>query len=310
VSILSDRINATVDIFSDKTSDILFLYGLPQPPFLTNSVYANAANATNKGVEAMVGSRIISNANFEWSALANFTVVRNKITNLSRKFRGADPTVSHDYGSAIGRGLSGAFVTQLQVGYPAGVFFVPQHVGFDEQGHELYNSYDDNGKLIGTSTSYSNKDKIFIDPTARFTWAFTNSFSYKDLDLDFMLRGVQGQKVFANSLLNLGSKVYLPSLNVSTDALTNGFTEQPQPTDYWIENGSFARLEHVTIGYTFRKLSRIQSLKIYAVATNLFVITSYKGSDPEIRVEGSQRYIDVDFYPKMRTIGVGAKLDL
>jgi len=94
--------------------------------------------------------------------------------------------------------------------------------------------------------------------------------------------------------------------NVTDRGLTNGFSELPYPTTFWLKDGSFARLENITLGYELKNLKGIQNLRVYATANNLFVVTSYEGIDPEIRTEGKQRYIDLNYYPKTKgfTIGV------
>jgi TonB-dependent starch-binding outer membrane protein SusC len=306
-SILGNRINATIDVFNDKTSDMLFLYDIPQPPFLTNKVYANAASAVNKGIEITLGAAIIKNKNFSWETQANIGTLKNYITTLLAQFKGTDLSLTNrGYGYAYGGGFGKAYVTQLEVGYPAGVFWIPQHAGLDPAGKELYNNYDADGKFIGTSTSYTNQDRVFIDPNPDFTWGFTNNFAYGNFDLSFFLRGVQGQKIFANSLLRLETIAYLPGSNITLKALTNGFMDLPQPSTYWLRNGSFTRLENFTLGYNLKNMKGINNLRLYVTATNLFVITSYDGVDPEINTDGSQRYIDQNYYPKTRgfTFGV------
>jgi iron complex outermembrane receptor protein len=205
-----------------------------------------------------------------------------------------------NYGSAFGGGFGGTTVTRLSIGYPAGVFWLPQHAGIDADGHELYNNYDASGKLIGTSTQFTDQDKVFIDPTPKFTWGISNKFNFLNFDLNFLLRGVQGQKIFANSILELESIQYLPGLNVVKKALTNGLADLPQASTYWLQNGSYARLENLTLGYTLKKLKGISTLRLYLTATNLFVLTKYEGVDPEVRTEGKERYIDFLYYPKSR----------
>lgn len=149
---------------------------------------------------------------------------------------------------------------------------------------------------------------MYIDPTPHYTWGITNSFTYLNFDCSFFLRGVQGQKIFANSILNLENINYLPGSNVTEKALTNGFTDLPQPSTYWLRDGSYARLENIMLGYQFKTIKGISNLRVYVAATNLFVITRYEGVDPEITTDGSQRYIDQNYYPKTRgfTFGVNA----
>jgi iron complex outermembrane receptor protein len=235
--------------------------------------------------------------------------LKNHITKLLGEFKGSELLLNDpNYGFATGGGFGRTAVTRLKVGYPAAVFWLPQHAGVDANGHELYNNYDANGKLIGISKSFTDQDKVYIDPTPDFTWGLTNNFSFKNFDLNIFLRGVQGQKIFANGLLILESSKYLPGSNVTKKALTNGFADLPQASTYWLQNGSFCRLDNITLGYNFKKINGITSLRLYVTAVNLFVITQYGGIDPEIRTEGSQRYIDMNYYPKTRGFSFGANV--
>lgn len=253
-TVFNDRLSTSIDIFNDRTSDMLFLYGVPQPPFLTNQVYANAANAINRGVEISLKASLIETPSFDWRVQANGATLKNRITNLAGKFRGADLNISDPrYGYAEGRGLSGTYVSKLEVGFPVGVMWLPQHFGFDADGNELFNNYDENGKFTQVSTVYNDKDRMYTDPTPQFTWGLSNSFTFKKFELDFFFRGVQGQKIFANSLMILESRVLLPSTNIIYNGLQNGFFNQPKPSDYWVRSGSFLRLENITLQYEFKK---------------------------------------------------------
>jgi iron complex outermembrane receptor protein len=110
--------------------------------------------------------------------------------------------------------------------------------------------------------------------------------------------------------MNLESGVLLPSTNIIYNGLQNGFVNQPQPSDYWVRSGSFVRLENVTLQYEFKKLKNFRQLKVYVTAGNLFVITGYDGVDPEIKVEGTQRYIDHNYYPKTKSLTLGVNVEL
>jgi iron complex outermembrane receptor protein len=308
-SVLGNRLNGAIDVFSDKTSDMLYTYELPQPPFLFDRVIANAADATNKGFEITLSAGIIRNKHFQWDASFNLGAIENRVTNLSGQYQGANLYLTSEqqhYGYAFGSGFSYSYITQLQTGYPIGVFWLPVHAGLRPDGHELFNTYDTDGKLIGTDTVYTDKDRVYIDPTPKFAWGFTSTFTLGKIDLSIFLRGVQGQKIFANAQLSQDAMVYLPFNNVGVDALTNGFTQQPQPSTYWLYDGSFMRLENLTLGYNVNQWKGISRLRFFLSATNLFVLTSYEGIDPEVKTEGSQRYIDQNHYPKTRgfTFGV------
>jgi TonB-linked SusC/RagA family outer membrane protein len=308
-SVWGNRLHGTVDVFNDHTNDMLYQYNIPQPPFHYPTVVANAASAVNKGLEISLGSSIVKKNHFIWDIQANLATLKNHVTRLLGEFKGANLTISNYwFGYAGGGGFGYAPVTKLQIGYPAGVFWLPQHAGLDADGHELYNRYDGNGKLTGTSTTFTDTDRVYIDPTPKFTWGITNSFRFGNFDLGFLLRGVVGQKAFANMLLNFENINYLPGRNVTHKALTNGFADLPQTSTYWLQDASFTRLDNITLGYQLKTMKGIRSLRFYITATNLFVITSYEGNDPEVSTDGSQRYIDGSQYPRTRgfTLGVNA----
>lgn len=312
-TLLGNRLNGSVDVFSDKTEDLLFRYDLPQPPFVYNQVVANAANATNKGIEVTLDGRIIDKQNFTWNSRFNIGTLKNKVTNLSGEFQGADLQISaRNYGYADGRGLSNAYVTRLVPGYTAGVFWIHEFAGLDEDGKQLYNDYDASGKLVGTTMAPTDEDRVYIDPQAKFNWGFTNDFTFGNFDLSIFFRGVHGQKIFSNTLLNLETTTRLPGNNVTKDALTNGITEQPQPSTFWLRDAGFARLENLTLGYNFKagSIKSVDFLRVYVAANNLLVFTPYEGIDPEVKIEGDRRYIDRNFYPKTRSFTLGVNINL
>lgn len=309
---LFNRLNGTIDVFNDKTEDLLFRYDLPMPPFLYGNVVANAASATNKGVEVTLDGRVVNNKSFSWNSRLNVGFLKNKVTNLSGNFKGAELNINNrHYGYADGRGLSNAYITELAVGHPAGVFWIHEFAGLDDAGKQLYNDYDAAGKLVGTTTTPVDEDRKFIDPQAKFTWGFTNDFTYGNFDLSIFFRGVHGQKIFANTLLNLETTTRLPGNNVTKGALTNGIVEQPQPSTYWLRDASYARLENLTLGYNVKagRIKSIEYLRFYVAANNLLVITPYDGIDPEIKIEGDRRFIDRNFYPKTRSFTVGVNVN-
>jgi TonB-linked SusC/RagA family outer membrane protein len=308
-SILKDRVFGSLDVFNDRTSGMLYLYNIPQPPFLASQVYANAADAINKGVELTLGAVIIKKNKFSWDVQGNIATLENRITNLLGQFKGTELSITNPgFGAAAGGALGFSYITQLAVGHPAGVFWIPQHAGFDAAGNELFNNYNANGKLVGSSTTYGDSDRVYIDPTPRYTWGFTSNFYYGNFDFSFFLRGVEGQKIFENALMNLGDLKIFPESNVAKEALSNGFKELAEPSTFWLRDASYIRMQNITLGYNFKNIKGFNKLRIYVVATNLFTITHYDGVDPEASSDGQQRYIEQGYYPKTRgfTFGINA----
>ena len=300
-SILKDRVFGSVDVFDDHTSDMLYLYNIPQPPFLASQVYANAADAINKGVELTLGAVIIKKNKFSWDVQGNIATLENRVTNLLGQFKGTELSIAQPgFGVANGGALGFSYISRLAVGHPAGVFWIPQHYGIDPNGNELFYHHTPDGKLSGFGSTYGDSDRVYIDPTPRYTWGFTSNFYYGNFDFSFFIRGVEGQKIYSNALMALGSTKLFPGSNIAKEALSDGFKELAYPSTFWLRDGSYIRMQNITLGYNFKNTKVFNKLRVYVVATNLFTITNYGGADPEVSTDGTQRYIEQGYYPKTR----------
>jgi iron complex outermembrane receptor protein len=106
----------------------------------------------------------------------------------------------------------------------------------------------------------------------------------------------------------------LPGNNITREGLTNGIRGSQTPSTYWLRNASYLRLDNMTLAYLFKHVKGFQSLRVYATGTNLFVLTPYKGIDPEIKTgDSNQAYIDLNvygntFYPRSRSLIVGVNV--
>ena len=312
-SFLDDRISGTIDVFRDKTENLLFDYTVPTPPFFINTILANVGTLSNKGEEFSISADIINGKKFSWSVDGQLTFIRTKIDQLSGTYSGYDVSTDDiEAGGASGRGLDDYPITYLKVGYTPYVFYLSHFAGVDSNGHTQLS--DASGKAV----SANNPDvvKYYIDPSPKFEYGFSSTFSYANWSLDFFLRGVSGQKIFNNTLLNVESINRLPGNNVTRETLTSGIKDNRViVSDRALENASYIRLDNISLTYTFSHVKNIQTLKVYVTANNLFVITKYRGLDPEIQTADSDEnsYIDVSFgsngyYPKTRSFSFGVNV--
>lgn len=315
-AMFKNRFSGSINAYSDKTKNLLYNYSVPQPPFPYPTILANVGDLTNKGIELQLNGGIIQNKNFTWTAGGQITFVRTKITSLNGSYNGT-PIASDlvPVGYALGRGYEGNSITFLKVGYAPSVFYLPAFAGLSDtivsssNSNQLY--YTEDGK---TTANIAEAKRNFIDPTPRFTWGLNNTFTYKKLSLNFFIRGVSGQKLF-NNYDNVTSNIgRLPGNNITKTGLTNGVRGSQTPSDLWLQNASYMRLDNMTLSYTFKVKGNLQGLRVYATGTNLFVITPYNGIDPEIRTaDSSQAYIDgnvntIGFYPRSRAFLIGVNV--
>jgi TonB-linked SusC/RagA family outer membrane protein len=263
-TLFNGRIHGSVDYYRKKTSDLLFRLDVPSPSSIPTQL-ANVGSVENKGIEIELGSKIIQRTNFSWEADLNFSRNRNKVLSLSNElFRGKDIRTS----PLQGQGLSGPFAQLITPGQPLGLFYGRQFIEI-KSGVEVLGARD---TVIGVAQP-------------NFTFGFSNTFTYKNWSLGVNLRGSVGNDVFNLTANNLAYLSNLPGRNVFKQAITDGVTRD-QPKKYssrWIEDGSYARLDNITLGYTFNlKNSFLSSARLYATGQNLLLITKYTGLDPEV----------------------------
>ena len=317
---LNNRITGDVNYFNDKTVNLLFNYTVPVPPFFLSSILANVGDLTNKGVEFSINADIVRGKNFTWSAGGQITFLQTRITSLSGTYAGYP--IKTDYingGYAVGRGLSSNPITLIQPGYAPYVFWLPHYEGVDKDGHQLFDSAGVKAVSPSVNTGFT-PTNYFIDPSPKFNYGINNTFSYGNWTLNFFLRGVVGQKIFNNTRLDFDNVNRLPGNDVTKEALTNGIKDAPVASDLWLEKAGFLRMDNASLSYTFQHVKGIQSLRAYVAANNVFVITPYKGLDPEIQTANTdvggttnQAYIDASyyanaFYPKTRSFTLGVSV--
>lgn len=313
-SLFNNRLSGDVNWFNDKTVNLLYYYTVPTPPYFINTILANVGSLSNKGLEFALRARLVDGPKFTWNLGGQITFIKTKVESLAGTYQGHPIQTDQIPGSsAVGRGLSNYPITYLKPGYAPYEFYLPHYRGLDANGNQLV---DKDGQTVPASDA--NPSRYYIDPSPDFTYGVTNTFTYGKLSLNFFVRGVHGQKIFNNTRLNFDNINRLPGNNVTKEALTNGIKDAAAVSDLWLEKASFLRLDNMTLAYNFGRMKWLQNLRVYVSANNLFVLTPYKGLDPEIQTSntGSQQaYLDVTyygsaFYPKTRSFTFGVNIGL
>jgi len=295
--IFDGRIFGNIDYYKKKTSDLLLRFAVPSPSVVSTQL-ANVGSVQNQGVELTLGSRIIQNRDFSWRANANFSRNKNKVLSLSNSTYSTDKI---EFAPVQGSGLSGVTAQLITPGQPLGTFYGLKYNDV-KSGVEQFDSAK---TIIGNAQP-------------DFTFGFSNSFTYKNFDCQINLRGSVGNDILNLTALNLSYLSNLPGKNVLRSALETGL-DRLQPKKYssrWIEDGTFLRMDNLTLGYTFNlpSVKVLNNTRVYITGQNLFVITNYSGQDPEVNsnVAGSGAApIGIDYlgYPKSRSFTIGASLN-
>ena len=302
---INNRISGSIDFYYRKTTDLLNL--IPQPAGTNFSAFfiANVGSMYNKGVEFSINAEPISNKNFTWEAGFNFTYNKNRITNLTVVPQ--DATYAGILTGDISGGVGGGFAQIHAVGYSRNTFYLYKQV-YDANGNPVENVFVDvNGDGIINEKDLSKSKSAVPD----WLFGFSTNLNYKRWSAGFVLRSSIGNYVYNNVYSSMGNLNQILGnavlYNASTNYLETGFTGNSNNllSDYYIQNASFLRMDNLTVGYDAGKVfSNSGSLRITMGIQNVFVITQYKGIDPEISTG-----IDNSFYPRPRTYSLGFSLD-
>lgn len=290
----NNRFTVALDWYLRDSKDLLAFVTATPGAFTTNMLDQNIGSLRNIGVEATLGARVIDTNDFTWNTSLNVAWNKNKITKLNN-----EGTYVQVGGIAGGNGNT---VQVHQVGYPAYSYLLYEQI-YDQNGEPIEGAYvdqDGNGQIDSNDLVIKHSK----DPKVTFSW--NNSFSWKNWDLSFQLRASIGNYVYNNALAGNStlSETYrngLSNLLVTDYYFQGGQTTNTYMSDYWLENAGFVRCDNITLGYTWPNLiDNNLRLRLYGAVQNPFVITKYRGLDPEV-FSG----IDNSVYPRPVSFTIG-----
>ena len=302
---LNDRFTAGIDLYKRDTKDILNYIPVPALANLTNYLNTNIGSMTNMGVEVDLNAIILETRDLSWTFGLNAAYNRNRITKLTASDK--DATGVPDGGISGGTGNQ---VQMYQVGYPIKTFFLYQQM-YDPQGRPISGVYVDrnNDGVINADDKYMGHHA-----DADVTFGFNTNFTWKNWNAALSGHASVGNWVYNNvasdteMLADLWTNNFIG--NRVTSATESMFSQAQYLSDYYVQDGSFLKLDNFTVGYTIPKLFKVKtdryaSLNIFGTIQNICTITGYKGIDPE--VFGG---VDGTVYPRPRTFILGIKFNL
>ncbi len=294
----NNRLNVALDWYLRNSKDLLSYVTVAPGAATSNMMDQNIGTLRNIGVEATISGKPVMTDDFTWTSSLNVAWNKNKITKLNN----TDDPNSYIATGGISGG-TGNNVQAHKVGYPAYTFHLYEQV-YDEYGMPIEGCYvDQNGD--GTIDDNDRVFKHSKDPKVTMSW--NNTFSYKGWDLGFQLRASIGNYVYndvASTHSTLSDMYNTSGVHnlIDTDFyFQGGQTTNTYLSDYWLSNAGFVRCDNITLGYTWANLLNDSlRLRLYGAVQNPFVITKYKGLDPE--VFGG---IDNNIYPRPITFTLG-----
>lgn len=314
-----DRLTATLDYYYSKTSDLLYNYAVPVPPFAFNTLLANLGEMENTGVEVAISGTPLKNKDMELNISANFSWQKNKLLSLSGTYMGQELNAKEfmNLGGMNGAGFIGGNnqIIYQMVGQPLGVFYLPKCDGIIDMkgnGEYTYHILDIDGQE-GIDLSDGKDRYIAGQAIPKFYLGGNVNFRYKQFDIQAQFSGAFGHKIYNGTSLSYMNMSLFPTYNVLTDAPRLNIHDQTV-TDYWLERGDYLHIDYVTLGWNLntQNLKNINSLRVTFSVNNLFTFTNYSGLSPMINsstVSSSLGIDDKQFYPLTRTYSLGLSVN-
>jgi len=308
-ALFSSRLRGSLDYYTRNTSDLLFNATVPVPPNPTDRKWMNIGTLENKGFEFVIGYDVIKSKNFTWNTSVNFSTIKVKLKELNKDLAGTVIGASN-LGSP---GQEQTQITRAVEGEPIGIIWGAKYMGLDANGKFLFD--DGTGKPV-SSDAYKTQ---IGNGLPKWEAGWTNTFSYKNFDLNFFFRGS-----FGHDLVNTFRAFFenaTPSNIASYNVVTTKYFDpavksQPTFSSLFVEKASFVKLDNATLGYNFnfKKQGIVKGLRAFINGQNLFVITDYTGVDPEVRYSYGGNVLapgvdarDTWVYARTFTFGVNVK---
>ena len=319
---LDNRLQFVIDYYYKKTRDLLQNVSRPYSSGY-GQMLVNSGNVSNEGLEMTLTYDVLRNGPWKWNMNANISFNKNKISGLD----------GDQFATSLWSKYDEMFIQRN--GCPMGALYGYVEDGYFDSVAEVlatkqYSTYSEAEalKMVGevkyrdiNGDGYIDKnDRTIIgDTNPKAIYGFTNSLSYKNWNLTFMLQGSQG-----NDILNLNTvDMSLSNVgNITREAYDNRWTEANMAnakypraskgdqrsmaiSNRYIENGSYLKMKYITLSYDWqRPFKFVEKLRLSFNATNVFTITKYSWMDPDVNAFGndaSRRGVDSYSYPSART---------
>ena len=296
---LDGRIGGAIDFYTRKTKDLLASVPTAAGTNFSKTILTNVGNVDSKGIEVSLNATPIQTKDWEWNLSYNFTWQNMKVKNLSLTKGGSQTNVK------VGPSIDAYQFQVLSEGYDPYMFYVYHQLYDSKTGKPIEGAYADlnNDGEINESDLYR-----YHSPAPKYIMGLSTSLRYKQLTLGMSFRANIDNYVYNGMGMSTGAfetVSYNNSQlnNLNTSFLKTGFKTRQYLSDYYVENASFLKLDNLSLSYNVGKINKWASLTVSAMVQNVFTITGYSGTDPEV-----PNGMDNSFYPRPRTYSVSLGL--
>ena len=296
---LNGRIGGAIDFYTRKTKDLLASVPTAAGTNFSKTILTNVGNVDSKGIEISLNATPIQTKDWEWNLSYNFTWQNMKVKNLSLTQGGSQTNVK------VGPSIDAYQFQVLSEGYEPYMFYVYHQLYDSETGKPIEGAYAD---LNGDGEINDADLYRYHSPAPKYIMGLSTSLRYKQLTLGMSFRANIDNYVYNGMGMSTGAwetVSYNNSQlnNLNTSFLKTGFKTRQYLSDYYVENASFLKLDNLSLSYNVGKINKWASLTVSAMVQNVFTITGYSGTDPEV-----PNGMDNSFYPRPRTYSVSLGL--
>ncbi|MEA5425991.1 SusC/RagA family TonB-linked outer membrane protein [Arcicella lustrica] len=318
-SLLKGKLNLIIELYERFTESMLQSIDIPSSSGF-NSTITNLGNVRNQGLEISLSSRNINKGKFHWDTDFNISFNRNKVISLGNRTRiqsgdnGSVTMLGEPMGLFFGYKMAGGFFNTVEdlTKYPRASVQTIGSIRFEDINKD--------GKIDG------NDQTVIGSPYPNFIWGMTNRVSYGNFDFSMLINGSQGGQILdfykrflynQDGVFNLHKDVinaYKDINNQGTGRIQSagsalaGDSFSRNTSDAWVMDGSYMVVRNITLGYNFKPKKYFKGLRAYVSGQNLFTVSSYTGSFPEVGFNGSNSLapgVNYGSYPVAATYTLG-----
>ena len=307
--LFNTRLTGSLEYYYKKTTDLIFNVPVAAGTNLSNFVTTNIGSMENRGVELGLNYRVIDGKNgaLTWDAGFNAARNSNKLLKIEAASTGGEQILTGGIDGGVGSNIE-----VLKPGVPVNSFLVyKQKLGSngkpiyqDTNGDKNIDDQDLYVDLNGDGVINQDDRRPFHSPAPKWILGGSSQLGFHNFDASFTVRAYLGSYVYNNIASNLGHYSALKGAapgNLEASVLTTGFVNPQYFSDYYVEDGSFLRLDNITVGYRLPNYRGMKQLRVYGTIQNVLTLTGYSGIDPTAGVNG----IDKNIYPLSRTFSTG-----
>lgn len=304
-SLFDNRVYGKFDYYRRKIDNMIYSVKVPQPPHTIDTQWQNIGAMESKGWEFEIGANIIQTKDFTWTSNLNLSHNTGKILTLWGNN-------TYYNGNGLPAPGSPGDIARMEEGSTIGSFYIWKFAGFDEDGNFLL--YNKDGEVIPADEKTEADKQYMGNYVPKIMLGWNNTFTYKNWDLGINMRSWIDFDVYNTINMYFGIQG-VDECNVLKDAYGkfNEVRGEKQSCDYYLEDGTFLKIDAITLGYSLNmsKYTKwVNNLRVYGTVGNVCTLTGYSGVNPEVDIAGWDRGTEKfwSIYPQVRTYTLGLQV--